>query len=495
MKKYFIPLLFVLLGCGEHSLDDIFGESSSSVDDGGSSSSRDIDANPLPYGSLYATPARNQIFSGPCWIFTGTALLETYIKKNTGAEVIFSENHARFSIGSKLDLADGYNDGGNIIAELTTYWLRGELGGGPVLLQDDYPFGDISSTQWNPNAQRWGRVTNVQVIPNSSLTPLQDNPGNDIAYRSKIQEAIRNYGSVGVSFWWAPSLLNNSPGGISYYYNQPDEINSISNAESRINHAIQILGWNDDYPATSFTNPPPGNGAWYVKNSGKAEIQRFHWVSYYQFIQQATFVAGYESAPKGNVYDYTPQTINDAALTSGSAGPRYWANIFDCEDANAYLEEVIIRVYGNATYNIYVATGNFTGNADEDRVLLNSAFSNKAAELRVSEDEPVNKYTGYYTLKLDTPVPVGSKSFAIVVEGRTLDSTGIRYYYLPTRLNPNFISNARESYFSSSTSANKTWQDFHLRKETSDYYGNFYIYGVVIGGSNGQSDMVRVMDR
>ncbi len=40
MKKYFIPLFFVLLGCGEHSIFDlVFGESSSSVEDGESSSS------------------------------------------------------------------------------------------------------------------------------------------------------------------------------------------------------------------------------------------------------------------------------------------------------------------------------------------------------------------------------------------------------------------------------------------------------------------------
>jgi len=55
MKKYFIPLFFVLLGCGEHSLDDIFGESSSSV---GGESSSSVDGNSSSSGGgAYTTGA------------------------------------------------------------------------------------------------------------------------------------------------------------------------------------------------------------------------------------------------------------------------------------------------------------------------------------------------------------------------------------------------------------------------------------------------------
>ena len=32
-------------------------------------------------------------------------------------------------------------------------------------------------------------------------------------------------------------------------------------------HAVCIVGWDDDYPASNFTKEPPGNGAWIVKNS------------------------------------------------------------------------------------------------------------------------------------------------------------------------------------------------------------------------------------
>lgn len=32
-------------------------------------------------------------------------------------------------------------------------------------------------------------------------------------------------------------------------------------------HAVCIVGWDDDYPASNFTKEPPGNGAWIAKNS------------------------------------------------------------------------------------------------------------------------------------------------------------------------------------------------------------------------------------
>ena len=43
------------------------------------------------------------------------------------------------------------------------------------------------------------------------------------------------------------------------------------------NHAITIVGWDDDYPASNFIegHEPPGNGAWLVKNSWGAGTEEF----------------------------------------------------------------------------------------------------------------------------------------------------------------------------------------------------------------------------
>jgi C1A family cysteine protease len=437
----------------------------------------------LPYGIQYATPVKQQIVSGPCWLFAANAVLETYIKKFTGFEVNLSENHARFAIyDGRFGITEATFPSGGNSGMTPSYWMRGEIGG-PVLTNDDYPYNGINNTTWNENAPRYGRVTNVQFIPNSELEGLQNSPGYDIPYRNKIKDAINNYGSVSMGYWSSYSQKYNSPDGVSYY----------NNSDFDTNHFIQILGWNDNFSASNFRNPPPGNGAWYVKDSSGSANRSFHWISYYQYIQSVHFVAGFDNQPIGNVYDYTPQTRN-TPYNNSLTDKRWWANIFDCEDENAYLREISIYVGSNAVYNIYVAVSDLTQNATEDYILLNNALNNKVAELTVSESEPVNKYQGYYTIKLNTPVLISNKSFAIVVEGTALNSNGARYYFLITNNDPNFNSNARESYFSSSSGTSKTWQDWHLRGETSSAYGNFFIYAIV-SGSSGQSDRGRIKDR
>ena len=437
----------------------------------------------FPYGLQYATPGKSQLGLGLCWLFADNAVLETHIKKTTGNEVSLSENHARFGIfGSRFGLiAANFSAGGNT-SMTTTYWLRGEHGG-PVLTQNDSPYADnLNATTpiWNENAPRYGRVTGVQWLPDSQLESTKDLPGYDPVFRNNIKEAITNYGSVAASMYSDTSRLNNSPDGVSYYHNHPDSYNNV-------NHIIQILGWNDNYPAEKFTNPPPGKGAWYVKNSTTGAKEHFHWVSYYQYIQTVRFVTGFNPTPVGNVYDYTPQTRLTQSWAPGGK-TRFWANIFDCEEENAYLEEIIIRVRENTSYNIYVAAGEITNNAEEDSILLNSSFSNKVAELKIDKNEE-NKYPGYYTLKLPTPILVGNKSFAIVIEGTSLDENNVRVFYVLSSEEENFSSNLRESYISGSTGVNKTWSDWHSQRN-----GNFYIYGVV-SGSEGKSDRRRIADR
>jgi len=437
----------------------------------------------FPHGTLYTTPGKSQLGLGLCWLFADNAMLETHIKKTTGVNVSLSENHTRFGIfGSRFGISSNdFSEGGNT-SMTTTYWLRGELGG-PVLTENDYSYADnlnATTPNWKQNASRYGRVTSVQWLPSSSLEPMQDNTGYDIVFRNNIKEAITKHGSVAGSLYSSTSRLNNSPGGISYYYNDPNSYNNT-------NHIIQILGWNDNYPVDNFTNSPPGKGAWYVKNSTTGAKEHFHWVSYYQYIQTVRFVAGFNPTPLGNVYDYTPQTCLSQSWRPGGT-TRYWANIFDCEDENAYLEEVIIRVHEDIAYTIYVSTGEFTKDAEEDRILLNNSFSNKVAELRVSESEQESKYPGFYTLKLSNSIQVGKKSFAIVVEGISLNSVAVRFFYVRTQEEENFTSNARESYTSNSAGVNKNWTDWHTN------YGNFYIYGIITG-SSGQSDRGRLVDR
>jgi len=50
----------------------------------------------------------------------------------------------------------------------------------------------------------------------------------------------------------------------SAYY---ENVKATEDAQELNNHSVNIVGWDDNYAATNFSTPPPGNGAYIVKNS------------------------------------------------------------------------------------------------------------------------------------------------------------------------------------------------------------------------------------
>ena len=61
------------------------------------------------------------------------------------------------------------------------------------------------------------------------------------------------------------------------------------------NHAVNIVGWDDNFPASSFKNKPAGDGAWLCRNSwsDKTEnnINSYFWLSYYdKSIEDAAWI-------------------------------------------------------------------------------------------------------------------------------------------------------------------------------------------------------------
>ena len=211
---------------------------------------------PSKYSSVdegYVTPIKDQQTSGNCWAFTAISTLESCILKASNITYDLSEENLKNIIELYSDYGWNMvtNGGGydNMAIGYFASWL------GPILEEND-SFDDYSTL--SPVLDSIMHVQNVIFLGRDNFT---DN--------NRIKEAIFKYGAVGTGLYYSGSYLF----GDSYYY-------SGSASE---NHAVTIVGWDDDYPYYKFRNPAPANGAWIVKNSWDDEWgdKGYFYVSYY----------------------------------------------------------------------------------------------------------------------------------------------------------------------------------------------------------------------
>jgi predicted outer membrane repeat protein len=213
---------------------------------------------PSYYSSLdegYSTSVKDQQSGGNCWAFQALAVLESCILKASGDNLDLSEENMKNLIelysdyGWKMDT----NEGG--YGEMSLAYLLSWLG--PVLEENDL-YDDYSTI--SPVLDSNMHVQNVLYLKRNSYTD------NDA-----IKEAILKYGAVGTSFFYDSAYFNSLTN--SYY----------SSLTSYSNHAVAIVGWDDNYSSTNFNSRPRGNGAWIVKNSWNTDWgdEGYFYVSYY----------------------------------------------------------------------------------------------------------------------------------------------------------------------------------------------------------------------
>lgn len=229
-------------------------------------------------GKNYITSVKNQYQTGLCWAFATASSIESSYLMDNGNELNISELQIGYS--TSYQLSNGSNtyglkigdkakdtvaDGGNIyIAGNYLSQRRGvvtEKTSGLVLNDDNYKkitsstsgkVSDVSLNEYNVN----------DVI---FYTPDLHCDTNNFAVLKAIKQMVASYGSV-------YAQINSKTNKYlklseSEYQNNPNIYYSGSQAD----HAVSIIGWDDNYAASNFENSyggvPKGNGAWIIKNS------------------------------------------------------------------------------------------------------------------------------------------------------------------------------------------------------------------------------------
>lgn len=207
------------------------------------------------------TSVKAQLNLGICWAFAGTAAYESFLKKNNLGEFDLSEEHLRWWAkdgehnwkvgdldGSTNETAIGY----------FTSWL------GPKL-EADLPYNGNQTTDQG--------ATKPAAYDSAKLLEYQVLEAMNVASDSKsVKNAVLKYGAVTSGYF--DDLAFSSTDQTSFYHND---------AKGQ-NHAIAIVGWDDDYPKEKFNGKaqPTKNGAWLVKNSwGDYNSEHgYFWLSY-----------------------------------------------------------------------------------------------------------------------------------------------------------------------------------------------------------------------
>jgi len=349
------------------------------------------------------SPVENQGQCGSCWTFATFGSLESYLLP--GLTTQYSENNLKNLADFDYTCCQGGDS-----AMSTAYLARwgttmtdstgSTIYAGPVTSASD-PY-NLSCTSSPTTSQIAMHVQNVYFLP-LKQSPLDNNA---------IKSALMTYGGVFTGFYWD---VNTSPSVSSTYWNTATAAYYDGNVTAG-NHAVTIVGWDNNFSAKNFSTTPPGNGAWIVKNSWGTSFGEsgYFYVSYYDknmgYEENTVFTAQPTTNYTTN-YQYDPFGM-EGGVGSGNSSTAYGANVFTANstgtlNAVSFWAPVEDTQY---TAQVYVNPSN---PSNPTSGTLMSTISGTASNAGYA-------YAGYYTESLNTTVPLTKgEKFAVVVKFTT----------------------------------------------------------------------------
>lgn len=171
--------------------------------------------------------------------------------------------------------------------------------------------------------------------------------------------------------------------------------------ESGSGHTVIIIGWDDAFSKEQFNVTPDHDGAWLIQNSWGSDLSNgtYIWMPYDEVTNPVTFFIGTEPWFDHN-YQYDGGTLpadKPVNQTSATVG-----NVFTA-GGDERIMAVSLDTDQSVNYTVSLYTDPVPGNPDSGLLL--------------SEQEGTIEFPGYYTIRLDEPVPIEKgQNFSVVYD-------------------------------------------------------------------------------
>ncbi len=221
-----------------------------------------------------------------------------------------------------------------------------------------------------------------------------------------------------------------------------------NNTTGGINHLVQIVGWDDSYSKSNFSDTPEGDGAWLIKNSWGSQTDGYvingetyysdigikdengkatgyMWISYYdRTLHEGMSFEFTEDIAGADGYDVY---MHDFVYNQGAI---VFTTDHETKTANVYVSEKNENIAA-----ISVKTGWAGSRAQVSVYLLDADSENPEDGTKVASFDKTYESGGYHTIVLDKPVSLSKgQKFSIVMTETNSVFYGDRSVYL---LSPN----------------------------------------------------------
>ena len=412
-----------------------------------------VEGLPVSYDSRTAAglpEVRNQGNFGTCWAFAAIGAMEADSMaqgiSSSGTVPDLSELHlAWFTYKNPSSDYEVRNATGCVLDEGGTS-LRAisflSKGAASIVSESDMPYsvaGNDNNTANRKieaflNGRLAGDFDEAGITLSDTITI--DYIGQETSIET-VKKYIMEHGAVYINY-----LHDNE--GYSETHHSFYSIRDVKNL-----HAVLLIGWDDNYPASNFIHNPSKNGAWLVRNSWSSlwGDNGYFWMSYEQADTDYGMGDGRVFIVKETSRDVKVQEHDENGKTQNISS--VWsANIFRA-DRNEDLTHIgFYTTDNNANYEIYV--NNLGKETPSDPGGIGTAL--------LRGEMP---YMGYHTVYLPIPVRLYEGDYYSIIVKMELPSG----YEYPTgaegSINRYAVASVRrgESFFAEGERVPSVWQD------------------------------------